>query len=127
MKKYKNNAYNDYFRLGLIGYCTENFDHKIAKLNLEDAFDDIFKEYGTNVILVSGYTNVGILKLGYDLSKKYGWLTEGFTSFEALSGKYELYPVDIETLIGDKFGDESEAFIESLDFLLKVGRWKAIW
>lgn len=77
--------------------------------------------------IVSGYTDYGIPALSYVLAKLYcqksycdiECTTTGFAPKEALSDKR--CKVNKEIIVGENYGDESEAFIDYIDVLIKIG------
>lgn len=70
---------------------------------------------------MSGYTNMGVPKIAYELAKDFGFVTVGFSARQALKVKSGLFPVDEVMLRGNKFGDKSEAFVAFVDLLIRVG------
>ena len=77
--------------------------------------------------IVSGYTDYGIPALSYILAKlycekSYNYMqctTTGFAPKEALLDKR--CKVNKEIIVGEKYGDESDAFIDYIDVLIKIG------
>ena len=109
-------------KIGVVGYSDDKiFNHDIAKALLAIVFDIVDKEY-SDIEIVSGLTNMGIPKLAYEMADKREWKTVGLTAKEAK--KYDCYDVDEEIIIGEKFGDESKAFIDYIDCLIRVGGGK---
>ena len=94
--------------------------------NKDDCSDMWVIKY-PNIEIVSGYTDYGVPALSYALSKLhcksyYGYIkctTTGFAPKEALSDKR--CKVNKEIIVGEKYGDESEAFIDYIDVLIKIG------
>lgn len=111
------------FNIGVVGYSGAKFDEDIAKALLVLAFDIVEADSKSDeYAVVSGYSNMGIPKLAYEEADKRKWKTVGFSAEEAK--EYELYDVDEEIIEGEKFGDESEKFIEYIDCLVRVGGGK---
>ena len=109
--------------VGLVGYSQQAFDEKEAKKVIKAAFDYIEKKYkDPHKCLVSGLTDLGIPRLGYEEAKKRGWLTSGVACRKA--HQYKVFPVDEEVIVGSNWGDESETFIELIDVLVKIGGGK---
>jgi 2C-methyl-D-erythritol 2,4-cyclodiphosphate synthase len=111
-------------KIGVVGYSDDkSFDHTIAKALLGVALALIDQHHPSNQYeMVSGLTNMGVPKLAYELADKRGWITVGLSSKEAK--EYECYNVDKEIIVGDKFGDESDYFIDYIDILVRIGGGK---
>jgi len=110
----------DVVRIGVVGYSSGKFDETIAKALLGIAFEIVESEHpAENYELVSGLTDSGIPGIAYKLADKMSWKTIGLSAKEAK--EYDCYDVDEEIIVGDKFGDESEAFIDYIDCLVRVG------
>ena len=108
-------------KIGVVGYSDDKcFDHDIARALLAIGLGIANRMHpDENYELVSGLTNTGIPKLAYEMAKSLGWKIIGLTAKEGK--QYECYPVDEEIIVGEKFGDESEAFIKYIDVLVRVG------
>ena len=109
----------NHYRIGLVGYSRDNFDHELAEQYLRQAFETLKQQFNRHVVLVSGWTDCGIPALGYRVAKELGWKTEGLSAQQAM--EYDLFPVDYSKIVGEKFGDESEYFINSISKLIRVG------
>jgi hypothetical protein len=107
--------------VGVVGYSNDKkFDHEIAKTLMVAAFKNVMASFDTEDIeVVSGWTSSGIPKIAYDMAKKYKFSTVGLSAKEA--EEYETYDVDKVIIEGEKFGDESEKFIDYIDCLIRVG------
>jgi len=106
-------------KIGVVGYSDDKvFDHDIAKALLAIAFDIIDKEY-SDVEIVSGLTDVGVPGMAYRMAEKREWKTVGLSAQEAK--EYDCFDVDEEIIVGDKFGDESEDFIKTIECLVRIG------
>jgi hypothetical protein len=107
--------------VGVVGYSNDKkFDHEIAKTLMAAAFKNVMASFDTEDIeIVSGWTSSGIPKIAYDMAKKYKFSTVGLSAKEA--EEYETYDVDKVIIEGEKFGDESEKFIDYIDCLIRVG------
>jgi len=110
--------------VGVVGYSQQEFDETEATIILEEAFDDIETEYVDNgdfdeIVVVSGLTNIGIPSIAYQVADDRGYETVGIAPDEAT--EYELYDVDEIYWVGEKFGDESQAFIDMIDIIIRVG------
>lgn len=117
-------AEDDILYVGVVGYSAQEFDTDEAREILEEAFDDIEEEYVDNgdyeaIVIVSGLTNLGIPKIAYEIAVERDYGTMGIAPSEA--DEYELFNVDEIIYKGDKFGDESEEFIDNIDVFIKVG------
>jgi hypothetical protein len=113
------------FKIGVVGFSRNQFNKKEAAEKLEKALMKVLSNKSpTEVALVSGYTASGVPKLAYILGDKLGLHSVGFSSKRALSVWSGVYPVKEVILIGEKFGDESQAFVEYIDVLIRIGGGK---
>lgn len=112
------------FNIGVIGFSDESqYNNEEAKMLIKTAFDQIEEDYpDKNYYVVSGLTKQGIPHLAYKEAVKRDWKTVGVSAKEA--EQYELFEVDVKTIVGEKFGDESQYFINEIDILVKVGGGK---
>lgn len=109
-------------KIGVVGYSGKPFDKAIAKEKLISILESLIYEYDDqNIELVSGYTNIGVPKIAYEIADELGMHTVGFSAKEALNVDCGLYPVKKKFIVGEKFGDESEAFIKYIDVLIRIG------
>lgn len=121
------NTKDDFF-VGLVGYTAGVFDEEKAKSIIVNMFNDVEEMLKTSngshkrPVLVSGYSNLGILKIGYEEATKRGWKTVGCAPKEVLN--YDIYDVDEKWIVGDNFGDESEYFISHIDIFIGIGNGK---
>ena len=112
----------DTLRVGVVGYCPPSqFDEEEALRLLRDAYDQIAHEYSaTGFTIVSGLCNVGIPKLAYEEAEHRDWRTAGIACRKAFA--HEWFPVSEEPrIVGTDWGEESDAFLESIDILVRVG------
>lgn len=112
--------------VGVSGYFDQKFDEEEARELLEDALEDIEKEYldsgeYDDIIVVSGLTNYGMPKVAYQVADYKGYGTMGIAPQEVNDTGYELYPVDEIIYSGESFGDEIERYIETIDVFVRVG------
>lgn len=116
---------NSVAKYGIVGFSRNQFDKKGARTILYREFEKL-KEKHTNEIveIVSGYTNSGVPKIAYELADQFGFVTVGFSAKQALRVRSGVYPVQKKTIIGNRFGDESEAFVSYIDVLIRVGGGK---
>ncbi|MEM6929299.1 MAG: hypothetical protein AAF602_20340 [Myxococcota bacterium] len=68
---------------------------------------------------VSGATDYGVPAVAYEVAERLGILRIGVTAHEAL--EYDLARLDHLTVVGLRFGDESEAFVELCDEIWMFG------
>ncbi len=112
-------------KYGVVGFSRNQFDKQTATGILDKVFQKIKDKHPEKIIeIVSGYTNAGVPKIAYDLARKYEFITVGFSAKQALRVRSGVYPVQKVILRGEKFGDESEEFIEYIDALIRVGGGK---
>lgn len=115
-------------RVGVVGYCPPSRFDEVEAARLVVAAYDAVVEYvaqchpGASITIVSGLTNVGVLKLGYAEAARRGWRTVGITSERAL--EHPLFEVDEKYIVGKNWGDESETFVASIDALVRIGGGK---
>jgi hypothetical protein len=106
-------------RVGVVGYSGQKFDERVGKIMVGVALNARHAESQSDIIIVSGYTNLGIPKLAYEYAKEFGYKTIGVACSKA--AQYECFPCDRVHLIGDNWGDESGAFLASIDVLVRIG------
>lgn len=112
----------DHVKYGVVGFSENHFDRKRAHHLLNELFSRLQKLHATKTIeIVSGYTNIGVPKIAYELADKYGFVTLGFSAQQALEAKAGVYPVQKVMIEGLLFGDESEAFVAYVDCLIRLG------
>lgn len=108
-------------RVGVVGYCPPTkFDENEARRMIRDAYDKVAQMFkGQKIVIVSGLTNVGVLKIAYEETIPRGWRTMGIACGRAL--EHELYPVDEKVIVGKEWGDESLAFVSAIDAIVRIG------
>ena len=113
-----------FVRVGLVGYCPPSkFDEDEARRMINEAYDQISERFAyKDIALVSGLTNVGVLKIGYEEAVKRGWSTIGVACERAM--EHPLFPVTSKIVIGENWGDESPLFVGMLDAMIRVGGGK---
>lgn len=111
-------------KVGVIGFSDESkFNKSDAIKAFNDAFDNIKELFPEREIhIVSGLTNMGMPRLAYEEAVRRKWKTVGIAPKQ--SENYKLFPVDEKIIVGEKFGDESEVFINYINVLIKVGGGK---
>lgn len=109
-------------KIGIVGFSRSQFDKPTAILKLRNILEKIVTEKGAeNIEIVSGYTNAGVPRIAYQLADDLGVETVGFSAKQALQVRSGVYAVKKVVLIGEKFGDESERFVEYIDWLIRIG------
>ncbi len=110
--------------VGVVGYCPPTkFDEIEARRMIRDAYEKIKKEFkGHEIVIVSGLTNVGVIKIAYEETIPQGWRTVGIACERAL--EHEIYPVDDHILVGKNWGDESPTFVAAIQAIIRIGTGK---
>ncbi|ABC30823.1 hypothetical protein HCH_04113 [Hahella chejuensis KCTC 2396] len=109
-------------KIGVVGFSKRWFDQEAASSILERAIKSWVKETNKDQVeIVSGLTNAGVPKLAYELAVRMGITTVGISARRALKVRSGIFPCDKQILVGLDFGDESEAFIDYIDCLIRVG------
>jgi hypothetical protein len=112
-------------KYGVVGFSRNQFDKKAARELLQHEFQKIKERHADTIIeIVSGYTNSGVPKIAYELADQFGFVTVGFSAKQALRVRSGVYPVQKKIIKGNRFGDESEAFIDYIDALIRIGGGK---
>eukprot|EP00026_Physarum_polycephalum_P016535 Phypoly_transcript_17459.p1 GENE.Phypoly_transcript_17459~~Phypoly_transcript_17459.p1 ORF type:complete len:162 (-),score=15.31 Phypoly_transcript_17459:58-543(-) len=109
-------------KIGFIGYSTQSFDRDKAQIVMEGVFESLEKKYPSShweIEIVSGLTDIGIPGMVYAEATKRKWPTAGFACSRAKN--YKCHPCDNVVIIGHNWGDESNAFLEYIDELIKLG------
>ena len=107
-------------RVGVVGFSQRHFDHEAARAHLRRLLTPLLAGRA-GVELVSGLTNQGVPKLAYELGVELGCVTVGFSAKQAVRARAGTFPVDRRILVGERYGDESEAFVAYIDALVRVG------
>jgi len=119
------NALKQTIKYGVVGFSRNQFDQESARQILDKVFQQIKEKHPDKIIeIVSGYTNSGVPKIAYELSEQFGFVTVGFSAKQALKVRSGVYDVKKIILKGEKFGDESEDFVNYIDALIRVGGGK---
>lgn len=111
-------------RIGVVGFSRSQFDHDEARARLREGVAAALARAGVrpaDAELVSGLTNQGVPKLAYELAAELGMRTVGVSARRALRVRAGVYPVDERVIVGEDFGDESEAFLDRIDVLIRIG------
>lgn len=104
-------------RVGVVGYSSQDFDHKEALVLIQRAFDALSPI--ADIEVVSGLTDLGIPALAYEEAVRRGWKTMGIACAKASS--YPCFPVDEVIIYGDTWGDESPVLLDIVDILIRIG------
>lgn len=111
--------------VGVMGYSGAKFDINRAKYLIATAFDLVAENNpGRQIIIVSGYTNLGIPALAYAESIKRGWKTVGVACARANDADSEVFPCDDVYIVGEEWGDESPTFLNMCHAFIRVGGGK---
>jgi hypothetical protein len=113
-------------QIGVVGYSRSNFDHLLAEKLLTDAVDRLTAHLPdrSSVTIVSGLTSMGIPKLAYELADRLGMVTLGVSAMQAFTVHCGVYPVSRQIIHGQLFGEESPIFIDSIEYLIRIGGGK---
>ena len=106
--------------VGVVGFSGRKFDTEKAKQYIKEAFDNL--DQSKEIYIVSGLTALGIPLLAYQEAVKRNWKTVGVAC--KLAKDYEVFSVDIEKIVGENWGDESQTFLDMLDCIIRVGGGK---
>ena len=116
----------DKLAIGLAGF-SGNFDTQ-ERPDIEQVIQQII-EYMLHekmesclpqqIFMVSGATKLGVPQVGYTVARKLGISSIGLTANEAID--HPIAEIDYLTVVGEQFGDESEAFISIIDELWVIG------
>jgi hypothetical protein len=111
-------------KVGVVGYCPPTlFDENEARAMILDAYRRIDEQFvGHKITIVSGLTNVGVLKIAYEEAAKRGWRTAGIACERAQ--EHELYPVDEKIIVGQNWGEESPTFVAAIQAIIRIGLGK---
>lgn len=110
------------FRIGVVGFSKSTFDQATAATLLAGALDLVLASNPTAAYeLVSGLTAQGVPKLAYELAIARGIPTVGFSARQALRVRAGVFAVTKQILVGERFGDESAAFVAYIDALIRIG------
>lgn len=108
-------------RIGVVGYCPPtNYDEEKALRCLEEAFNRIEIDFPkSNILIVSGVTNVGVLAQAYKLATERGFGTGGVACEKATH--YDLFSTtERPVIVGQNWGDESTIFINGIKEIAQV-------
>ena len=105
-------------RSGLSGAALEAFVAD-AGAALRRSLEAAKAEHGERLVMVSGATDSGVLRLAYELAAELSITSMGITSNRAL--RYRVAPMHYLIAIGSRFGDESADFVTLCDHFVVLG------
>ena len=109
-------------KIGVGGFSRSQFDKKMAILKLRNVLEKLtIGKPPASIEIISGYTNMGVPRIAYRLADDMGFKTVGFSAKQALRVRAGVYPVKEVILEGERFGEESQKFIEYIDILVRIG------
>ena len=101
--------------IGIVGYSGTKFDQSKGQSLVVEAFDDLETRFGKDLTIVSGLTMLGIPAMAYKEASKRGFKTVGIACKKAKN--YECFECDEIIIVGNKWGDESETFLNKINGL----------
>ncbi|HBC45369.1 MAG: hypothetical protein UX08_C0008G0002 [Candidatus Collierbacteria bacterium GW2011_GWB1_45_35] len=114
---------NNTICIGVMGYSGQKFDIEKARVMLNQAFDLFaFQHKGSQFAIVSGYTNLGIPAIAYEIAVERGWTTVGVACAKAK--EYDVFPCDEVCIVGENWGDESPTFLNMCQVFVRIGGGK---
>ena len=113
-------------KIGIVGYSSNHIDEVSGAQLLEREIAKIISSglAVDTVEIVTGLTNIGIPKLAYQIADQKLYTKIGISARQAYQVKCGVYPVDKEIIIGEVFGDESQTFVDYIEYLLRIGGGK---
>src|SRR5689334_10511841 len=111
-------------RIGVVGFSRRHFDHAEANARLRECIAAVLARANVgpdDAELVSGLTNQGVPKLAYELARELGMRTVGVSAKQALRARAGMFPVDERVIVGERYGDESDALFQRIDVLIRIG------
>lgn len=109
-------------KIGVVGFSRNQFDKQQAFQILKSLFTKLKKKHSNKHIeIVSGLTNSGVPRIAYELADQMNMITVGFSAKQAFRVKCGIYSVQKQIIVGERFGEESEAFVQYIDGLIRVG------
>ena len=109
------------WRIGIVGYSQDKFDHAKATRILQEALDLRAITHPESEV-VSGYTDMGVPGIAYRVAQQVGMSTVGIACEKA--SEHPCFPCDKVIIEGDEWGDESPTFLKYIDEMVKVGGGK---
>tara|TARA_R110001599_G_scaffold306849_1_gene513383 strand:- start:94 stop:537 length:444 start_codon:yes stop_codon:yes gene_type:complete len=113
-------------KIGIVGYSSKKIDENMGTQLLEQEISKIVISHSKaeSVEIVTGLTSIGIPKLAYQIADKRNYIKTGISAQQAYLVKCGVYPVDNEIIVGEVFGDESQTFVDYIDYLVRIGGGK---
>ncbi|MGI0118793.1 hypothetical protein [Zooshikella sp. RANM57] len=109
-------------KIGVVGFSKQQFDQKTARILLKNEISGIMsKTDSSNIEVVSGLTNTGVPKIAYEIAVEMDLTTVGISAKRALKVRSGVFPCNKQIIVGTNFGDESDSFIEYIDYLIRIG------
>jgi hypothetical protein len=106
-------------RVGFVGYSLGDFNREEFSDYVSYVFDVLDCWRYDDIVIVSGYTDIGVPGIVYSEADDRGYEMWG-VSCSKYKG-FDTYDVDWNFVIGDEWGDESEFFVSLLDFIVRIG------
>lgn len=113
-------------KIGIVGFSSKHIDEGLGAQLLEQEISKIVSLHTSehHVEIVTGLTNIGIPKLAYQIADKRCFIKVGISAQQAYQVKCGVYPVDRVIIVGEVFGDESQTFVDYIEYLVRVGGGK---
>ena len=112
---------NRVYRVGIVGYSAQEFDKEKAQYLVNAALQP-YANLGSDLMIVSGLTNLGIPALAYAWAVNNCARTKGIACKKA--SDFECFACDEVTIVGENWGDESPVFLSAIDLLIRIGGGK---
>jgi hypothetical protein len=113
-------------RVGVVGYSATDFDEARGEALVREALDEATAGHDGPVAVVSGLTRLGVPGIAYDVAEERdadpeapAHRTVGIACEKAAD--FECHDADATRIVGEEWGDESPAFLASIDALVRVG------
>ena len=114
----------DFHLVGIVGFSGSwrRNSRRDARSVTRRVLENLFRGLGearARTWCVSGATDYGVPAVAYEVAGRLGMPRIGLAAREALDHK--LAPLDMLSLVGNRFGDESRAFVELCDQFWMIG------
>ena len=90
-----------------------------ARKAFTEVLDELMHKGYSQIEVVSGLTALGVPKLAYEEAQAKGLRTVGIACSEAK--KFPCFPCNDIIIVGKRWGDESETFLQCIDMLVLIG------
>jgi hypothetical protein len=111
------------FRVGVVGYSTQEFDKHLAFSLFKEWLEEFASHNGAeNIEVISGLTDLGVPGVAYHSARELGIRTVGIACSKA--NEHELFPCDKVIIVGTEWGQESATFLARLTHLVRIGGGK---